>query len=120
MSELWTERRPHPTSAARYIYRLPHEVPYDCYNSDDNEYARAGTTPWVVVSWGRDGDTQIFPSDEGGRVLDWTGLVRFGLWNRWMPNDEALTMYLTDPSVRSRFAAHDLRGSPHRTETAHG
>lgn len=104
--ELWRDKRPHPTSMARDIYRLPHEVPFDRFDPETGDYVHAGTTPWVVVSWGRDGDTQIFPSSDEGRILDMSGLVRFGLWNWWVPRDEALTMYLTDESVRNGFVQH--------------
>ena len=97
MSEpLWLERRPHPSTPTRTIYRLRHDVP--C--SDGS------STPWVVVSWGRDNDTQIFPSTEQGNVLDMTGLVKFAHWCWWMPFDEAMTTYLTDPSVRNPFVEH--------------
>ena len=106
MGDLWREKKPHPTSMARDIYRLPHEVPFDRFNSEAMDYVHAGTTPWVVVSWGRDGDTQIFPSTDQGRILDWSGLVRFALWDWWVPRDEALTMYLTDEAVRNPHVAH--------------
>jgi hypothetical protein len=106
MSALWLDRRPSPISMTRVVYRLPDEVPYDRFDPDAADYVRVGTTPWVVVSHGRDGDTQIFPADEDGRICDTNGLVKYGLWDWWRDYDEALTEYLTDETVRNPLVDH--------------
>lgn len=81
---LWLEKRAYPLSARRWIYRLENDITYG-----------SGETSFVCVSWGRAGDTNIFPCDSDGRVLDWSGFVEIEQWDFWKDPDEAMTEFLT-------------------------
>lgn len=71
----------------RRLFELSHEVRFagpreTCSNAEGAERTR-----FVVVSWGRDGDTGVFPSNERGEVLDWLGWS-FGMG--WQEHDDVL------------------------------
>jgi hypothetical protein len=84
MNPLWLEKRACPLSARRWIYRLENAITYG-----------GGETPFVCVSWGRYGDTNIFPCDSDGRILDLSGIIEIGEWDFWKNPDEAMTEFLT-------------------------
>lgn len=97
----WLEKKDHPRAYGRWMYRLPFEVPFfDDYGNPE------GSSEWVVVSWGRDNDTNIFPCDEDGSILDFMGQVIYGLWGYWEDADTAMIAYLTDPTVRNPMTKH--------------
>lgn len=100
--ELWLEKRNHPKAHWKWLYRLPFEFVERGWMGEE-----LGRTDWVCVSWGRDNDTQIFPAPRDDfRVRDYAGLVEFALWGFWKDPDEAMTAYLTDPSVRNPYTDH--------------
>jgi len=73
------EEVPHSRPARRWLYKLSRPVRFT--QGFDKEYSDGEcTTEHVVVSWGRDGDTCIFPGDEDGRILDMLGWVGRDYW----------------------------------------
>jgi hypothetical protein len=77
-------------STRRWLFELSEEVRWD----DSSDYASGRRrTSMVVVSWGRLGDTCIFPSNEAGSILDMHG---FKSWAGWIPAEEALDAWLTE------------------------
>jgi len=58
--------------ARRWLYKL--STPIKWTQDYTKSYAEGDErTEFVVVSWGRDGDTCIFPADNEGRLLDTLG-----------------------------------------------
>lgn len=70
----------HFRPARRWLYRL--STPIRFTNNDLKSYVEGELqTEYVVVSWGRDGDTCIFPADDEGRILDMLGFNGRMGWN---------------------------------------
>ncbi len=74
----------------RWLFELSVPVRFD-YRAEVEYRHGAESTRLVVVSWGRLGDTAIFPSDESGRILDMTG---FKSWPLWMPAEACVAEWL--------------------------
>jgi hypothetical protein len=83
-----------PQFGQRWLFELSEPVRYTTgytgYATGDLE------TVYVVVSWGRDGDTCIFPSDDAGTILDMLG---FKSWGHWENADAAMDEWLEMSSV---------------------
>lgn len=65
------------TRSYRWLYRLSETVT-----------CREHTFDYLILSWGRDGDTCVFPADETGKIIDFAG---FGwTWgpHRWLFPEE--------------------------------
>lgn len=98
----------HLRPARRWLYRLPSPIRYS--RSVFTSYADGTeTTEHVVVSWGRDGDTCIFPADTEGRLLDTLGFNGRMGWDEpegrliaWLDGDvEGLGCGLSYAEVRA-------------------
>ena len=71
----------------RWVYRVEPPVPVEEWDNGAQAYVPAGFTDWLVVSWGREGDTAVFPADEKGRILDMMD-VYAAEW--WEPHESAM------------------------------
>lgn len=73
------------TMGERVVYKLSRKI--------RPAYAPENTSQYVAVSHGREGDTAIFPCDEGGTI------TRFdALWSadhEYVPHEEAMDRMLT-------------------------
>lgn len=74
-----------PGTGRGWIYRVSPPLEFEKW--EGNGYVPAGSTCFAVVSWGREGDTAIFPADETGRIQDFMPVYTAGYWKN---HDEAM------------------------------
>lgn len=86
----WLERTEPDTTLRKVVYRLAQPVTYQVFDPVADEYGQEQATEFVVVSWGREDDTAIFPALPDGSILSFRHL-----WSDpyLVEHDEALRLW---------------------------